>query len=111
MLKLLQKKMADLTVEEFIQVMQEVNKKQPKQTTHYVSGFIDDLLINNYEQTPFNKPETKFSEIYNHLSATNKGISKKALVKALHNAGYVDKIKAIKGGTTARFFSARLIKF
>lgn len=107
--KLLDKKMQDLTVREFLIVSKLAKKNKKELVLKEPDGALRELINNNYERSPFDKPITKFADIYDNLSDKHIGLYKKALALELRAMGFTHKIKRIQGTTTtAHFYGVRL---
>lgn len=105
---LLDKKMQELTVREFLLVINAAKKNKQELVLKEPDGALRELINNNYERSPFDKPETTFADIYANLSAKHIGLYKKALALELRAMGFTHKIKRTGSTTTAHHYGVRL---
>jgi len=98
---LLEKKLKDITLDELMQFIKLLSGQKPKKLNADLESYINEL----YEHGGFYFHYIKFSDIYQTMcDKFGNGVSKKQLSNTLTRLGYKSKVKAIKGGSTARFY-------
>lgn len=98
---LLDKKLKDITLDELMQFIKLLSGSKPKRVNVDFESYINE----KYQHGGLYFHYIKFSDIYQTMcDKYGNGISKKQLSNTLIRMGFTSKVKAIKGGSTARFY-------
>lgn len=98
---LLEKKLKDITIDELMQFIKLINGNKKKVVNVDFESYINE----KYQHGGFYFHYIKFSDIYQTMcDKFGDGVSKKQLSNTLKQLGFTSKVKAIKGGSTARFY-------
>lgn len=103
---ILEKKLKDITFAEINRFLKTFGKKKPIKPNN---EDLERIITNVYTQGNLYSHYIKFSEIYQSICEIyTPYLSKKELSNTLVKLGFTSKVKAIKGGSTARFYYIRL---